>query len=344
MIHICFGTRPEYLKLMPIIRAMRIDEYPNRLVFTGQHDEDFVFYNGYRPEYYLNEKNTGNMTDYIGRLLVRMAKLSIQSVLVQGDTTSAYACALSAFVRGSRLYHLEAGLRSYDLSHPYPEEGYRQMISRIADVHFAPTELAAQNLKDEGISKHVEIVGQTGLDNLHYIFDDDAIPKGYSNEVYVTFHRRENHELLRAWYSVVERLAIQYPHLTFICPMHPNPIVQEHKRYLTHAKAVDPMSPHALWRAMAQCRCVITDSGGLQEEAAFLNRRVIVCRKTTERPEGITSGHTVLCPTPDLLDGIFAKVNANPEIDSPCPYGDGRSGRRVFERIKHYEKVFKKMK
>jgi len=244
--------------------------------------------------------------------------------LVQGDTASAFACALAAYHRGIKIYYMEAGLRSYDLENPYPEEGYRQMIARLADINFAPTQLSAENLDAERVKGDIHIVGNTVLDNLMKYEKGD-----YGDTILVTMHRRENHHWLDEWFNDINQLAIDYPQYKFILPIHPNPNVQKHKHLLTSINVVEPLTHDETINILKDCKLVITDSGGLQEEGSFFNKKVIVCRKTTERPEGIQTGHLYMCEEPIKLKQLFGELEKNSYICKPCPYGDGRAAEKI---------------
>ncbi len=324
MILFCFGTRPEWLKIKPLIEVL--DDY--QLLFTGQHSDLLKDLN---VDYKINIKDNSNRLDQlISDCLLQFPEGDFDSVLVQGDTASAFACAVAAFNRRKKIYYLEAGLRSYNLNHPFPEEGYRQMIARLSDVNFCPTELSKKNLLDERVEGECHVVGNTVLDNLI-----SYKPKcEYTNKVLVTLHRRENHHLMDRWFTEVNKLASNNLDLEFVLPIHPNPNVLKHKHLLSHVNIVDPLSHSALLNLLVECKMVISDSGGLQEEGSFFNKKVIVCRKTTERPEAIETGHLHLCPKPEELNIIFEKINKNYIINSHCPYGDGKSSFKIKDIIK----------
>lgn len=325
MILVCFGTRPEWLKIKPLINIMNDSEY--KLLFTGQHLD---LLKDITVDYTIKlEEGTNRLDSVVSECLVQFPKDEFSSILVQGDTASAFACALAAYHRRLKIYYLEAGLRSYDLENPYPEEGYRQMISRIADVNLCPTSLSAENLKTEKVKGDVFIVGNTVLDNLT---GHDQIE--YGNTVLVTMHRRENHKLMDEWFTEINNIAEAHPHLKFILPIHPSPYVQKHKHILKFVDVIPPLDHHELINVVKNCRLIITDSGGLQEEGTFFNKKVIVCRKTTERPEGIETGHLHLCASPKELSSLFDKLNDNVYICNPCPYGDGHSAERVYNILK----------
>lgn len=326
MILFCFGTRPEWLKIKPIIESLNKDEY--QLLFTGQHPD---LLKDIEVDYRININESENRLDQlISDCLLQFPNGNFTSVLVQGDTASAFACALAAFNRQLKIYYLEAGLRSYNLHHPYPEEAYRQMIARISDVNFAPTELSYQNLINEKVHGKTFITGNTVLDNLKNYKPQCK----YDNKILVTLHRRENHYWMDQWFDEIENLANIYPELEFILPIHPNPNVQKHKHILNKVKVVNPLSHSELLQILTKCKLVISDSGGLQEEGSFFNKKVIVCRTTTERPEAINTGHLYMCPSPQDLKSIFGYLIEDYYIESSCPYGDGFSSEKVIHLIK----------
>jgi UDP-N-acetylglucosamine 2-epimerase (non-hydrolysing) len=299
---------------------MNRDEY--QLLFTGQH-EDLL--KAVEVDYTIKINNSDNRLDsIISDCMLQFPNGEFRGILVQGDTGSAFGCALAAFNRQIKIYYLEAGLRSRSLQHPFPEEGYRQMIARIANVNFAPTELSYSNLVNEGVLGDINEVGNTVLDNLV-----DLPEAKYGNQVLVTMHRRENHHQMAEWFNQINDLAIQYSDLEFIIPIHPNPNVQAHKHLLTNVKVVEPLTHEETINILLNCKLVISDSGGIQEEATFFNKKVIVCRETTERPEGIGTGHLHLCKTPKDLKDLFGRLEENSYICKPCPYGDGKSAQKI---------------
>ena len=324
MIVLCFGTRPEWLKIKPLIKV--IDNY--QLLFTGQHSD---LLKDLKVDYKITIGNNSNRLDQlISDCLLQFPEGDFDSILVQGDTASAFACAVAAFNRKKKIYYLEAGLRSYNLGHPYPEEGYRQMIARLADINLCPTELSKQNLVDEKVQGKCHVVGNTVLDNLLPYKDKCE----YTNKVLVTLHRRENHHQMDQWFTEVNNLAKDNPDLEFILPIHPNPNVQKHKHLLTDVNVVEPLSHPELLDILVKCKLIISDSGGLQEEGSFFNKKIIVCRETTERPEAIETGHLYLCSSPKELASKFGSIKDSHYIDANCPYGDGQSSNKIKSLIK----------
>jgi UDP-N-acetylglucosamine 2-epimerase (non-hydrolysing) len=322
---LCFGTRPEWLKIKPLIKLMDRGEY--KLLFTGQHPD---LLKDVEVDYQINMSTTTNRLDsIISDCMLQFPNGDFRGVLVQGDTGSAFGCALAAFNRQMKIYYLEAGLRSGDLQHPYPEEGYRQMIARIADVNFAPTTLSAKNLISERVHGSVHISGNSVLDNLV-----DFPKPTMENIILITLHRRENHHWMDRWFEEIEKLAVEYPHYTFVLPIHPNPNVKKHRHILKNVTVVEPMEHTHMINTLIKSNLIISDSGGLQEEGSFFNKKVIVCRKTTERPEGIETGHLHLCDSPEDLGELFGKLIENPYISTNCPYGDGYTSEKVLKILR----------
>jgi UDP-N-acetylglucosamine 2-epimerase (non-hydrolysing) len=324
---ISYGTRPEYIKVKSLIDNL----YPVlhvKTLFTGQHTDllSDAFAN-----YHIDIANhSGNrLNDIITSILSANYIFSnIDYVLVQGDTTSALAVALSAFNHNIKVIHLEAGLRTYDTSDPYPEELNRQMISRIASVNLCPTNNNALNLIKEKVSGDVHVTGNTGLDNI----DRSGIT--YQNKVLITLHRRDNHALMAEWFTELERLANMHPDTEFIIPIHPNPNVTKHKSIFKKVKVIDPIPHSDILNIIKECKFMISDSGGLQEEGSFLRKKIIICRKTTERPE-VLEHYGELCTHPSQLEKIYNKFNNDYIVDKPCPFGDGNAWVKIKKIMKY---------
>ena len=320
MILISFGTRPEFIKIKPLIEAFK-DRIPFKLLFTGQHVDLLSDVEG--DIYKLTIEDGSNRLDSIVSSMMNNDAIfeGIDAVLVQGDTTSVFAVALAAFHRGIKIIHLEAGLRTFNKYHPYPEEFNRRAVSVMADIHLSPTELCTDNLLKERVDGKVFTVGNTVLDNLV-----DIEPK-YTNKIVITMHRRENHRIIPEWFAVFDKLALENPQYEFIIPLHPNPNVQKHKDLLKHVKVVKPMQYAEFIRLLSQARLVITDSGGLQEESSFFKKKCIVCRQATERVEGM--GTFAFMSSPDKVESDFYSMIDDYIPDDTCPYGDGHSAERI---------------
>tara|TARA_R110000796_G_scaffold11198_7_gene37417 strand:- start:12616 stop:13623 length:1008 start_codon:yes stop_codon:yes gene_type:complete len=333
MILVTYGTRPEYIKVKPLMREMSKQSIPFKTLFTGQHkdiapdDADYVWQ--------MDETENENRLNAILNSCLSMPStffMGITHVLVQGDTTSVLGIALTCMNRQIKVIHLEAGLRTYDKLNPYPEEYNRQLVSRIADIHLCPTTLNKLQLNNENIVDGVHVVGNTVLDNL-LEYKESCI---YSDFVLVTLHRRENHKNMEYWFKEINQLARENPHLEFILPLHPNPNVQKHKKLLKNVKVVKPLSHHDLIQVLTKSKLVITDSGGLQEECSFFNKRCLVCRETTERPEALKHS-SVLIPHYSKLKMKFYNYITDYEIeDGNCPFGNGNSSQKICEIFQKY--------
>jgi UDP-N-acetylglucosamine 2-epimerase (non-hydrolysing) len=328
LIAISFGTRPEWIKIKPLVDFFH-GKLEFRLIFTGQHTDLLTNLPSNLDINKINISQGSNRLDSIVESVLNQEEIweGVTSVMVQGDTTSAFSVALAAFHRKIKVIHLEAGLRTYDKSQPYPEEFNRQAISRIADIHLCPTETSKAFLTEEKTQGRIEVVGNTVLDN---IID---VESSYTNRVVVTMHRRENHKNLDEWFAQLDNLARLHKGLEFVIPLHPNPNVQKHAHVLKNFTVISALEYEDFIELMSKARFVITDSGGLQEETSFLNKKCIVCREKTERLEGLGT-FAFLCPSPSDLPLLFDMVNVDYEINLKSPYGDGMSAKRVYEVIR----------
>ena len=319
---ICFGTRPEYIKVKSLI-----DNLPNiKTCFTGQHPD---LLNDINTDYQLSmdkEISENRLNNIFSNILSYSIFDGVEYVMIQGDTSTACAIALSAFNHGKKIIHLEAGLRSGNLKDPYPEEMNRQVISRLADIHLCPTEFNKENLLKENVSGDIYVVGNTGLDNISKEGCE------YNNQVLITMHRRDNHHNMDKWFKELEKIANKYSDIEFMIPLHPNPNVQKHKHIFKNIKVVDPITHSELIEYVKKCKFVISDSGGLQEECSYLNKKIIVCRKTTERPESIGT-HSFMCGTPELLEDLVEEINKNYYVNAECPYGNSYSWKKIIKLL-----------
>lgn len=332
MILLCYGTRPEWIKIKPLIEEFKREDIPYKILFTGQQEHIGQFEYDWRIKI---SDRTNRLDSIVHDSMNVLTNLNdnIKYVLVQGDTTSALALALSAFHHGIKVIHLEAGLRTYDRENPYPEEINRRIISQIADIHFCPTQQNAQNLYNEHINlKNIYVVGNTAIDNLLRWYDEI---NDYSNEVLITMHRRENHHWLREWFEAINEIAIKHDYINFIFSAHPNPKVQENLKYLKapNIKIIKPVGHGEMLNLLVNSRLVITDSGGLQEECSFFNKKCLVCRKVTERPEAVGQS-SVLVKSPSDLSPIFDKYVVDFRFQYECPFGDGHSAEKITQILK----------
>lgn len=332
MILICFGTRPEWIKIKPLIDKIK-NNVPYKLLYIKQHND---LIDGLTDDYSyisIEIKNSINRLDSIVFSILQNideAFANITHTLVQGDTTSAFAVALASFHRNIPIIHLEAGLRSWNNQNPYPEEFNRISISNMAKIHLCPTKLNYKNITNNHSGK-AYIVGNTVLDNLK------NIKPTISNKILITLHRRENLNIIREWFKAIEELAKDRKDLEFIFPMHPNEQIQKYKNIFKHVKIIKPLSHEECIKMISECGLLITDSGGLQEESAFLKKKSIVCRKTTERQEG-EGVFSTLCKNPTKLKDIFNNITIE-MINRKCPYGDGNASDKI---LKILERIYDK--
>jgi len=319
MILISFGTRPEYIKIKPLLSAFD-GKIPYKLLFTGQH-VDLLSHIDMPIERVQIQDGENRLDSIVASLMNQEFFEGVDSVLIQGDTTSAFAVALAAFHRRLKIVHLEAGLRTFNKNHPYPEEFNRRAISCMADINLCPTGETALNVNKERAPGSVHIVGNTVLDNLV------DIEPTRTNKIVITMHRRENHKLIPQWFWLFDKLAEDNPEYEFILPIHPNPNVYRHKDLLKNVKVVPPMEYSEFLALLASSHLIITDSGGLQEESSFFKKKCIVCRERTERIEGMGT-FSYMCSPPEL-ETLFNNLMSDPIPDGSCPYGDGHSAERI---------------
>lgn len=359
-----YGTRPEAIKMAPLIKEFQKipDSIQIKICLTGQHrqmlDQINNFFN-IKGDFDLNimqanqnlSQLTINCINGVGEIF---DKENPDLVFVQGDTTTAMASAIAAFYRKIPVAHLEAGLRSGDKYSPYPEEMNRKIISLIADYHFAPTTNAAMNLNKEGITKNVHIVGNTIIDALFMSLD---IIKSQNNSEYnkyfssidfskklilITGHRRESFgEKFKHICSAIKKIANLRSDVEIVYPVHMNPNVIEPVystlKGLSNVHLLPPLDyPYLIW-LMGKSYLVLTDSGGIQEEAPALGKPVLVMREVTERVEGIAAGTAKLVGTKEdsIIQGILELLE-NREIYNKMskavnPYGDGKTSKRIVE-------------
>ncbi|NJO61953.1 MAG: UDP-N-acetylglucosamine 2-epimerase (non-hydrolyzing) [Richelia sp. RM2_1_2] len=274
---IIFGTRPEYLKIRPLVDELTARGLEHYTIFTSQHKD--IVPTSFVPTMTLPEPVDGSnrlidlltqITHYFGQILTN--NKHIQYVLVQGDTTTALAGAIAAVYSKVKVIHLEAGLRTNDFENPYPEEYNRQLISILTDIHLCPTPENEKNIKENSnYNGKTYVVGNTILDSLVPFLVDVKSTK----TVLVTLHRRENHDMIDKWFTEINRLAKIYDDYDFILPLHPNPNVQKHRDILTNVRVVEPMEHSDFLKALVSCRMVISDSGGIQEECSFFKKRLL---------------------------------------------------------------------
>lgn len=359
-IAIVLGTRPEAIKLIPIYTELKRRNIPVDLVSTGQHktmlDQIFSFFE-VAPDISLdvmthNQTLSGLTAVLCTSLQQCFEENNYSMIMAQGDTTTAMVSSLVAYYNRIPVAHIEAGLRTYNKHSPFPEEINRQLIGRIADFHFAPTEVAKEKLMAEMIP-NVYVVGNTVIDSLllclekvgkHIAAYELRFPliDGFEKLVLVTGHRRENFgDGFDQICSAVKQLADKYPGYLFYYPVHLNPNVKE-KVYsmlagLENVVLDNPLPYDELIFLMSRSFIILTDSGGIQEEAPSLNVPVLVMRDTTERPEGITNGCAKLVgANAEQIVSNFSLLAENHVLynqmsEAVNPYGDGQSAKKIVE-------------
>lgn len=361
-----FGTRPEAIKMCPLVLEMQ--KYPDFIepivAVTAQHREmldQVLQLFAIKPDYDLNIMTAGQtLYDVTGRALAGLkdvlAEAQPDMVLVHGDTTTTFVGALASFYAQIPVGHVEAGLRTGNKFSPYPEEMNRKLTGAIADIHFAPTSTSKNNLLKENIDPAAIVVtGNTVIDALQttvkadYRFTDSGLQKalaGGKRLILVTTHRRENlGEPMRHVYQALRKVLENHPDVEAIFPVHKNPkvreIVDEELGKLAQVHLIEPLDYEPFANLMAKVDIVLTDSGGIQEEAPALGKPVLVLRDTTERPEAVDAGTVKLVGTAydDVLretsllldDSKYYQIMA----EAANPYGDGRACERIIRKILH---------
>ena len=364
-----FGTRPEAIKMAPLVKALEYDaELEPMIVVTAQHREmlDSVLHTfNIKPHYDLNIMEEGQtLSDITSRAMTKLEdvikKERPDMVLVHGDTTTTFSGALAAFYNKVAIGHVEAGLRTRHKYTPFPEEVNRQMVSNLADIHFAPTKGAANNLLQENKSPDsIIITGNTAIDTLELTiqkeYTSDIIRKHQGKRIILlTVHRREDvGQPMIDIYKAMRKIVDEYEDIVIVSPLHLNPKVRElayeylgeHERI----ELIEPLDVVDFHNFANKAYLILTDSGGIQEEAPSLNKPVLVLRDVTERPEGVTAGTLKVVGTD--FDNVFkstTEILENQMIYDQMaltqnPYGDGNASLRICESIKYYFGLTSKM-
>lgn len=352
---VAFGTRPEASKLAPAIQAIAdhtaLEPW---LLVTGQHREqldamlDLFGLHADADLAVMRERQ--RLPDLIERIVPRAAAALREAApdycLVHGDTTTTFAVALAAFYEGIPVGHVEAGLRSFDLSQPFPEEANRRLTDVLTDLDLAPTSWARDNLIREGKDgETIVVTGNTAVDAIRAVAarGSGSGPRDDRPTVAVTLHRRENLAVLGALASRIADLARERPGWRFVWPVHLNPVVREAVMPAVasadNVETCEPLGYDAMARLLASSELIVTDSGGLQEEGASLGVPVAVVRNVTERPEGVEAGVLELVGSdPELVHSRLARLLDDDGARAamrgrPNPYGDGRAGERVAAAV-----------
>ncbi|MDC7289739.1 UDP-N-acetylglucosamine 2-epimerase (non-hydrolyzing) [Blautia schinkii] len=360
-IAVVFGTRPEAIKMCPLVLELKSRQQVQTIVcVTGQHREMLdsvlkVF--DVEPDYDLDiMKEEQTLFDVTILVMTRMKAVLEKErpdvVLVHGDTTTAYAAALACFYLRIPVGHVEAGLRTYDIFSPYPEEMNRRSIGIMASYHFAPTQAAGENLLREGVAPgRIFITGNTAIDAMKTTVRQDYThaelewAKGFRC-ILITAHRRENlGKPMEHMFRAIRRIVDEFADVKVIYPVHLNPAVQEYaKKYLGDSDRIHlikPLDVIEFHNLMARCYLVLTDSGGIQEEAPGLGKPVLVMRDTTERPEGVAAGTLKLAGTEEehIYQAFRQLLTDKEEYEKMSrasnPYGDGRASIRIADILEH---------
>lgn len=357
-----FGTRPEAIKMCPLVKELQKNDSIESIVcLTGQHREMLdqvmeVF--GVTPNYRLNimrplQTLTTITTDILIKIEDVLKEVRPDVVLVHGDTSTSFAAALAAFYQKIPVGHIEAGLRTYDRYSPFPEEMNRNLTGRLATYHFAPTITNAENLKREGITEHIYITGNTVIDAFQTTVRDgyqfkmpelQGLDFKQQRIILLTAHRRENlGEPLENICKAVYRIANDFPDVDVIYPVHLNPIVRETVfKFLGNTERIhliDPIDVEDMHNLMARSYLVMTDSGGLQEEAPACGVPVLVLRTETERPEAVEAGTVKVVGVEEnnIYKNAYAlltQANQYTEMaHATNPYGDGHASERIVQHL-----------
>ncbi len=366
---VVFGTRPEVIKLAPVIIELRKHSEYNVIVCNTEQQKELsnqtLEYFGLKADINLDCMRPNQpLAEIQSRILLNLDKVfneqTIDATIVQGDTMTVLTGALVSFYHKVPVFHVEAGLRSYDIYEPFPEEVMRQMTSRVTQLHFAPTEKNKQALLREGIDENkISVTGNTVIDAL-FCLSDDVIARSKSffedknitiNDklVLITAHRRENHgERLDRIIKAIYDLAIKYTDHTFVIPVHPNPNVKDkiHEKLgkLSNIHLLTPLDYPYLVYLQRNAKLILTDSGGIQEEAPTFGCPTLVMRYETERQEGIEAGVSTLVGADyarilSLSENILSKEKSQTRLTAQNPYGDGHSAEKIEKLIREFFKM-----
>lgn len=357
-----YGTRPEAIKVAPVIKALEKDErFESVAVSTGQHKEMLEQVNtmfGIEPKLDLHLMKPGQgLNEIVSRAIMGLDEIidaeQPDVIISQGDTSTAMTAALAGFHRGVKIVHLEAGLRTGDIHSPFPEEANRKLIGQVAELHLAPTAGSMENLRRENVrSKDIAVTGNTVIDALleaaswDTAFEDPALQAVAESDkrlVVVTTHRRENLEAMKEIGGAVKDLAENYSDINFVLPLHLNPKVREavlpEVESLPNVLITDPLPYDQFTKLLDRATIILTDSGGVQEEAPALGKPVLVMRQNTERPEAVVAGTVKLVGTNRSLIVAEAKLLLdddaayNSMANAVNPYGDGKAAERAVAAI-----------
>jgi UDP-N-acetylglucosamine 2-epimerase (non-hydrolysing) len=362
------GTRPEIIKMIPLMKSLDSEGIDYKFIHTGQHHDFELFlkfiedFNVKMPDYNINLTPSSGSIEQLSEMILKIGRilkeLQPSSVIVQGDTNSVVASAFAAIKSRIPLVHVEAGLRSYDWR--TPEEHNRRIVDHMSNVLFAPTIQSERNLRNEQVQGRIFMVGNTIVDAVELCMQLMSTKYCYNHSdkesilnkikfkidpakcVLLTLHREENVDNRDSLKQILSALADSGLH--FVCPMHPRTVKRIHEFGLedlisTSIKVIEPVGYFDLLTLLKICRFVISDSGGIQEEVTspHINKHALILRDSTERPESIASGHTIMCPIDyNEIRMSIRKIELGefPATQDVCPYGDGNSAHKIVEILK----------
>ncbi|MGA9842926.1 MAG: UDP-N-acetylglucosamine 2-epimerase (non-hydrolyzing) [Nitrososphaeraceae archaeon] len=362
------GTRPEIIKMIPLMKSLDSEGIDYKFIHTGQHHDFELFlkfiedFNVKMPDYNINLTPSSGSIEQLSEMILKIGRilkeLQPSSVIVQGDTNSVVASAFAAIKSRIPLVHVEAGLRSYDWR--TPEEHNRRIVDHMSNVLFAPTTQSERNLRNEQVQGRIFMVGNTIVDAVELCMQLMSTKYCYNHSdkesilnkinlkidpakcVLLTLHREENVDNRDSLKQILSALADSGLH--FVCPMHPRTVKRIHEFGLedlisTSIKVIEPVGYFDLLTLLKICRFVISDSGGIQEEVTspHINKHALILRDSTERPESIASGHTIMCPIDyNEIRMSIRKIELGefPATQDVCPYGDGNSAHKIVEILK----------
>ena len=362
------GTRPEIIKMIPLMKSLDSEGIDYKFIHTGQHHDFELFlkfiedFNVKMPDYNINLTPSSGSIEQLSEMILKIGRilkeLQPSSVIVQGDTNSVVASAFAAIKSRIPLVHVEAGLRSYDWR--TPEEHNRRIVDHMSNVLFAPTTQSERNLRNEQVQGRIFMVGNTIVDAVELCIQLMSTKYCYNHSdkesilnkinlkidpakcVLLTLHREENVDNRDSLKQILSALADSGLH--FVCPMHPRTVKRIHEFGLedlisTSIKVIEPVGYFDLLTLLKICRFVISDSGGIQEEVTspHINKHALILRDSTERPESIASGHTIMCPIDyNEIRMSIRKIELGefPATQDVCPYGDGNSAHKIVEILK----------
>ena len=335
------GTRPEAIKLLPLLWECQKKKLPFELLHTDQHRElldSLLNFHSISPDYRLSL--FGRFSDLsetkaamLRQITHALSAEKFSSVIVQGDTLSALVGAEYGFLHGLPVVHIEAGMRTYQSDDPYPEEAFRRMIGALSHLHFCPSEDEAKNLLREGISMdRIFVVGNTFADYWRALPTPDATPK---KQILITIHRRENLPFLNGIFEHLAEIATELREYEFLFPIHPNPTIVNSANAclgkIPNIRLLPPLAPDDFYRELLSSELVVTDSGGVQEECIFHAKKILVLRKVSERQTNFDFSRLIDPESPSFREAFFSLLSKRTTATHSAYYGSGGAAREIAE-------------